>query len=83
MGNKQHSPLVKPVDPGEFEETPPDRVCLCHCVSVATIERAIDEGAITLEAIREKTRANTGCGGCELDVQEILDRKLAALPRKP
>ncbi|MBF0312309.1 MAG: (2Fe-2S)-binding protein [Oligoflexia bacterium] len=37
-------------------------VCRCKAVKYKTIRAAIEQGADTLEKIREKTRANTGCG---------------------
>lgn len=51
-----------------------DRI-VCHCmdVSYGTIKKAIEEGAKTLDDIKEMTDASTGCGGCEDEIQEILD----------
>ncbi|TGL57180.1 (2Fe-2S)-binding protein [Leptospira ognonensis] len=40
---------------------------------------AIREGAHTLEEIREKTRATTGCGTCSIQVYHILQRELKNL----
>jgi NAD(P)H-nitrite reductase large subunit len=52
-------------------------ICFCHCISQGEILAAIRAGAKSLEAIRAATRANTGCGGCEVEVQELLDQELA------
>jgi NAD(P)H-nitrite reductase large subunit len=41
---------------------------------------AIREGAHTLEEIREKTRATTGCGTCTMQVYHILQRELKISP---
>ena len=49
-------------------------VCRCNNIKYRTIERAIREGAHTLEAVALKTGATTGhCGGtCTPDVQAML-----------
>lgn len=47
---------------------------ICHCknVSYIDIRMAMIEGARTLEQIKEKTGAATGCGGCAGAIEEIL-----------
>ena len=42
----------------------------------ATIKKAIEDGAKTVDDIKEMTEASTGCGGCEDEIQEILDELL-------
>ncbi|MGL4993632.1 MAG: (2Fe-2S)-binding protein [Bacteroidales bacterium] len=51
-----------------------DRV-VCHCFDVrySDIRKAMSEGALTLEAIQEKTEAGTACGGCIEEIEEILE----------
>ncbi|MGE0616883.1 MAG: (2Fe-2S)-binding protein [Bacteriovoracia bacterium] len=56
-------------------------VCFCHCVSRKTIKEAIAKGAHTIEKIRAETCANTGCGGCEFEVTELLEQELAQLKK--
>ena len=49
---------------------------ICHCFEVSReeIENAIREkGLITVEEVGEVTNAGTGCGGCQEQIQEILD----------
>lgn len=48
---------------------------LCHCrkVSGEKVARAIVYGAHSLNELRLRTSANTGCGTCLNDVQSILD----------
>ena len=49
---------------------------ICHCfeVSIEEIENAIREkGLKTVEEVGEATNAGTGCGGCQEQIQEILD----------
>ena len=52
-------------------------VCFCHNVPLQALLQAIEDGARTLEEIQQKTKASTGCGGCESDVLEILADWLA------
>jgi len=33
---------------------------------------AIDEGATTVEAVGDATRAGTGCGGCQDYIEDLL-----------
>lgn len=51
-----------------------DRI-ICHCKNVdyVTIRKAMIEGARTVDEIKEKTGAGTGCGRCVGAIQEILD----------
>ena len=49
---------------------------ICHCCEVSReeIENAIREkGLKTVEEVGEVTNAGTGCGGCQEQIQEILD----------
>ena len=50
----------------------------CHCMEVSyeKIKKAIEDGAKTVDDIKEMTEASTGCGGCEDEIQEILDELL-------
>lgn len=51
---------------------------ICHCrkISQRAIERAVILGAHTLEKVRKRTSANTGCGACMPDVQELIAKRL-------
>jgi len=62
-----------------------DNVCNCHSVQKWIIERAIKEGAESFQAIRDKTRAGTGCGGCIAvgPMPKILANTLRKLGRNP
>ena len=52
-------------------------ICSCNNVSKGDIVNAIDSGCITVEQIKNKTAAATGCGGCETMVQNLIDFELA------
>ncbi|MBL7713962.1 MAG: (2Fe-2S)-binding protein [Bdellovibrionales bacterium] len=47
-------------------------ICFCYNVRKKQILEAIAQGATTLEKIQDTLCASTGCGGCEMDVREIL-----------
>ena len=50
---------------------------ICHCFEVSReeIDKAIREkGLKTIEEVGENTNAGTGCGGCQEQIQEILDK---------
>jgi nitrite reductase (NADH) large subunit len=63
-------------------EDPNRTICFCNCVSYAALVEAIRTGSRTLAQIKDKTRASTGCGGCECDVEAILEEELAKEPAK-
>ncbi|MDR2292224.1 MAG: (2Fe-2S)-binding protein [Prevotellaceae bacterium] len=49
---------------------------ICHCMDVTRGEiiKAIKELNLkTVEEVGKATEAGTGCGGCQLVIQEILD----------
>jgi nitrite reductase (NADH) large subunit len=48
-------------------------ICFCHNVCAREILEAIARGADSVAAIQAETLASTGCGGCEMDVCELLD----------
>jgi len=51
------------------------KVCLCKAISRATIKKAIENGARTVEEVKKATGAGSGgCGGkrCILKIEEIL-----------
>lgn len=60
----------------------PKRVCLCKLVSEGDLVAAIQNGADTVEKIREITKASTGCGTCSQQVYQILQRELSLLSRR-
>lgn len=48
-------------------------VCRCNSITAGEIRENIREGAATLEQLKKKTRAGTGCGLCVKTLQRILD----------
>ncbi|WP_102401328.1 (2Fe-2S)-binding protein [Haloimpatiens massiliensis] len=52
------------------------KVCLCKAISRATIKKAIENGAKTVEEVKKATGATTGgCGGkrCTPKIQQLID----------
>jgi NAD(P)H-nitrite reductase large subunit len=60
-------------------------VCRCNNIKYRTIERAIREGACTLEQIACRTTATTGhCGGsCTPDVLQMIAEHAPAYAKQP
>ena len=51
-----------------------DTICNCMGVTRGEIIKAIKEKNLTtVEQVGEATEAGTGCGGCQPDIQAILD----------
>lgn len=54
------------------------QICSCNNVAKAALVNAIAEGYAQLGALKDATRAGTGCGGCLPLVTDILNAELAA-----
>ncbi|HFK3156285.1 MULTISPECIES: nitrite reductase large subunit NirB [Citrobacter] len=54
------------------------QVCSCHNVSKADICQAVSAGATDIGALRQCTKAATGCGGCSALVKQVMEHQLAA-----
>ncbi len=52
-------------------------VCHCRKISQRSIERAILLGANTVEKVRKRTSANTGCGACMPDVLDLINKRIS------
>ncbi|MFD7625432.1 (2Fe-2S)-binding protein [Streptomyces sp. NPDC059851] len=48
-------------------------VCLCMHVPESEVVAAVRVGHRDLPAIREATGANTGCGDCAPDIEDLID----------
>lgn len=62
---------------GKWGEEPSDPE-LCHCRKIpqSHVERAIILGAHTIEKVRQRSSANTGCGTCLPDVEALFKKYL-------
>jgi len=52
----------------------PKKICICNQVSEEEILDAIHKGYITIEQIREKTKAGTNCQSCLPRIRDILKK---------
>lgn len=48
-----------------------EKVCYCFNVTVEDIENAINEGADSLSAVKQVTKAGEGCGRCSKNVEKV------------
>ncbi len=54
------------------------QICSCNNVAKGALVRAVAEGYTQLGALKDATRAGTGCGGCIPLVTDILNAELTA-----
>ncbi|EOV2736802.1 TPA: nitrite reductase small subunit NirD [Enterobacter cloacae] len=53
------------------------QICSCHNVSKGDICQAVSAGATGIGAIKQCTKAATGCGGCSALVKQVMEFQLA------
>ncbi|MCX4189430.1 (2Fe-2S)-binding protein [Methylophaga sp. OBS3] len=51
-------------------------ICVCNNVNVQAIKNAVNDGADTLEKVRETTGAASCCGKCQFKVNRQLQQHL-------
>ena len=51
-------------------------VCLCRAVTLARIEAAVADGAVSVNAVREACGAGGDCGGCRGDIRAVIREAL-------
>jgi bacterioferritin-associated ferredoxin len=54
--------------------------CICHAVSVDEVNAAIDDGAQSLDAIADATRAGTSCRNCHQLIDDLVDERCGTCP---
>jgi nitrite reductase (NADH) large subunit len=52
------------------------QICSCHDVSKGQICSAVESGCMTIGALKDETKAATGCGGCSALLKSVLDSEL-------
>ena len=50
-------------------------VCICNNINSAMINASIDNGATTVDAVREQTGAAACCGKCQFKVNRLLHER--------
>jgi nitrite reductase (NADH) large subunit len=53
------------------------QICSCYDVTKDAICQAVEAGCITVGALKEKTKASTGCGGCAPLLKAVMNCELA------
>lgn len=48
-------------------------ICTCTGTTKEKIEALIEKGADSLDKISSATGANTGCGSCDILIEELLE----------
>jgi bacterioferritin-associated ferredoxin len=63
----------------QVEEYTGEKALLCTCfgITVETVETYAKQGADTVGRVGELCRAGTGCGSCQMLIQEIIDAESA------
>lgn len=54
-------------------------ICSCNNVTKADLMTAVADGATTMGALKETTKAATGCGGCAALTTQVMNSELAKL----
>jgi len=49
-------------------------ICTCTGTTKEKIQQLIDNGADNIDKISSATGANTGCGSCDVLIQELLEK---------
>ncbi|MBK6738514.1 MAG: nitrite reductase large subunit [Haliea sp.] len=53
-------------------------ICSCHNVTKGAIIDAIDAGCVSLAAVKDATKASSGCGGCSAMLKGLVEDELVA-----
>lgn len=57
-------------------------VCVCHAITDREIDQAVDNGAVTLNHLKDELDVGTACGTCaEYIEQRLQERLLHAMSR--
>jgi len=54
-------------------------VCICNNVNTTTIESAVENGACSVDEIRECTGAGNSCGKCQFKVNRVLQDSISTM----
>jgi bacterioferritin-associated ferredoxin len=60
---------MNPIKP----DTENDVLCHCSGTTVQQIKQLLNDGIVDPERISRITGTASGCGGCEFDLQQLLD----------
>jgi bacterioferritin-associated ferredoxin len=54
--------------------------CICLAVTTSEVSAAIDDGAVTVEAVSDATGACSGCGTCYDRIETMLGSRVRQCP---
>jgi len=57
-----------------IEQTDDTIICDCSGTTCGKIKSLVEEGIVDSDTISRKTGAISGCGSCEWDLEELLDK---------
>lgn len=57
----------------DYDEELDEALCICSGTTKRKVLQLIDDGVDTLDAISRKTGAYSGCGGCEFELEQIIE----------
>jgi len=77
LATKKVAPAKKAFDPATVDGGV--KICFCHKVSKGEIAQAVKSGAGDLDEVKAATKAATGCGGCKVKVNKIVEYELGNL----
>ncbi len=64
--------------PSEHAGRGQEIICECSGTTVAQLERLVARGIRDLDGVSRATGACSGCGGCDYDVERLLERLVSA-----
>lgn len=50
-------------------------VCVCSAVTESDVNQAIDNGADTVQQLKDELNVSICCGSCECTIEEMLEEK--------
>jgi NAD(P)H-nitrite reductase large subunit len=58
---------------------PNDVICDCSGTTCGKVLSLVEQGIVDADTISRKTGAMSGCGACEWDIEQFLDKVVADL----
>jgi bacterioferritin-associated ferredoxin len=55
-------------------------VCICHVVTEDELGAAIDDGAHTVAAVSEATKAGASCHSCHDRIEDLIEERCGTCP---
>ncbi|MEX2523755.1 MAG: (2Fe-2S)-binding protein [Gammaproteobacteria bacterium] len=52
-------------------------VCVCHAITDREIDQAVEDGAVTLDQLKDELDVGTSCGTCAEYIEQRLQERLS------